>query len=143
MGIYLEANSRAASALVSDLVGGFEARWDRSCGLLEQVQLQFAQGTEHRSETSVYFEITSDRGLDVESIKIRTTDGLTVKVSEIEELRYSCSTANLKIDQTFVVERVISKDRQGWLRAPVEILVPASSGYHQHIETRPDGRAGR
>jgi hypothetical protein len=143
MGIYLEANSRAASALVSDLVGGFEARWDRSCGLLEQVQLQFAPGTEHRSETSVYFEITSDRGLDVESIKIRTTDGLTVKVSEIEELRYSCSTANLKIDQTFVVERVISKDRQGWLRAPVEILVPASSGYHQHIETRPDGRAGR
>jgi hypothetical protein len=130
MGIYLEANSRAASALVSDLVGGFEARWDRSCGLLEQVQVQFAPGTERRSETSVYFEITSDRELDIESIKIRTTEGLTVKVSQIEELRYSCSTTNLKVDQTFVVEQVISGDRQGWLRAPVEILVPASNTYH-------------
>lgn len=130
MGIYLEANSRAASALISDMVGGFEARWDKSCGLLEQVQVQFAPGTERRSETSVYFEIISDRELEIESIQVRTTEGLTVKVSQIDELHYSCSTTNLKVDQKFVIEQVISRDRRGWLRAPVEILVPAGNAPH-------------
>jgi hypothetical protein len=128
MGIYLEANSRAASALISDLVGGFQVRWDNSCGLLEQVQVQFAPGTEKRTEMAVYFEITSDRELEIESVRVRAGDGLTVKVSQIGELHYSCSSSNLKIDQTFVIEQAISRDRRGWLRAPVEIVVPASSG---------------
>lgn len=130
MGMYLEASSRAASALMSDLVSGFESRWDKSCGLLEQVQVQFAPGTERRSGGSVYFEVASDRELEVESIRVHAADGLETKISQVDELHYSCSTKDLKTDQTFVIEQAISRDRRGWLRAPIEILVPVSSAAH-------------
>jgi hypothetical protein len=127
MGIYVEATSKAASALVADLITGFDSRWGKSPGLLESVQLQFAPGSEHRNGKAVSFEISSDCELDVSSILVRVGFDVRAKISKVSNDRYRCDVDNVDVDQAIVIEQAISADRMGWLRQPVEIRLPRNA----------------
>jgi hypothetical protein len=123
-GVYLEAGSRAGSEFIIDLISGFEVRWQASMGLLDYLTIQFIPDSAQRSSGQLTFDISSDRALDVGSLRVMSEPTDEVRVTETGDLTYRVHARDCEREQRFMFNEATSSDHAAWLRHEVAILIP-------------------
>jgi hypothetical protein len=121
----LDASNPSTTAMVKDLMEGFDERWTHSYDLLDRLSIEPALEASSRPDGLFAVAVHSDHPLEESSIRATAASDNVLKVeakgSNTYELVFDRQAGH---DGVHVrIHRALSADRHAWLRTPIELLV--------------------
>jgi len=129
LGIYLEASSESATNMVSDILLGFDRRWESSVDLLATASVSFVPGSEGTDGDKISFQISSTEPMKVNKFVISSASSRILSVTDASQSNGEYVYAvvaqyeNGRRVQDFEVREALTA-HNGWLRAPVRMVLP-------------------